>query len=95
MRILAQSTHSLANQHNVRTMTGETHLRTVTIPPIAMAYVKQKPFNLIAILHVRRPERSSMSKSNLEDGIADAIAATALISVVLVGLMIWLSGLPS
>ena len=36
-----------------------------------------------------------MSKSNLEDGVADAIAATALISVVLVALMIWLSGLPS
>ena len=36
-----------------------------------------------------------MSKSNLEDGVADSIAATALISVILVGVMIWLSGLPS
>ena len=36
-----------------------------------------------------------MSKNNLEDGVADAIAATALISVVLMALMIWLSGLPS
>ena len=36
-----------------------------------------------------------MSKSNLEDGVVDAIAATALISVALVALMIWLSGLPS
>ena len=36
-----------------------------------------------------------MSKSNLEDGVADAIAAAALISVALVALMIWLSGLPS
>ena len=36
-----------------------------------------------------------MSKSKLEDGVADAIAATALISVALVTLMIWLSGLPS
>ena len=36
-----------------------------------------------------------MSKDNLEDGVADAVAATALISVGLVTLMIWLSGLPS
>ena len=36
-----------------------------------------------------------MSKSKLEDGVADAIAATTLISVALVALMIWLSGLPS
>ena len=36
-----------------------------------------------------------MSRSNLEDGVADAIAATALISVALVTLMIWLSGLHS
>ena len=54
-----------------------------------------KPFNLMAIPRVGRPERVLMSKSNLEDGVADAIAATALISVVLVGVMIWLSGLPS
>jgi len=38
---------------------------------------------------------SKMSKSNMEDGIADAVAATALISVVLVTLIVWLSGLPS
>jgi hypothetical protein len=61
----------------------------------ARAWVQQMPFNLMAIPHVRRPERFLMSKSNLEDGVADAIAATALISVVLVGVMIWLSGLPS
>lgn len=36
-----------------------------------------------------------MSKSNLEDGVADAIAATALISIALVTLMIWLSSFPS
>ena len=36
-----------------------------------------------------------MSKSNMEDGTADAVAATALISVVLVTLIVWLSGLPS
>lgn len=38
---------------------------------------------------------SKMSKGNMEDGIADAVAATALISVVLVTLIVWLSGLPS
>ena len=53
------------------------------------------PFDPSGIPHVRRPERTLMSKSNLEDGVADAIAATALISVALVALMIWLSGLPS
>ena len=94
-RILTQSTHWLANSQNVLTMSGETHLRTVTISPPARACIIRMRFNLIAIPHVRRPERISMSKSNLEDGVADAIAATALISVVLVGLMIWLSGLPS
>ena len=36
-----------------------------------------------------------MSKSNMEDGVADAIAATGVIGVVLATLMIWLSGLPS
>ncbi|MEK9534301.1 MAG: methionine synthase [Halieaceae bacterium] len=36
-----------------------------------------------------------MSKSKLEDGVADAVAATAIISVVLVTLVIWLSGFPS
>ncbi len=36
-----------------------------------------------------------MAKSNMEDGVADAIAATAIISVVLVTLVIWLSGFPS
>jgi hypothetical protein len=36
-----------------------------------------------------------MSKSNMEDGVADAIAATGVICVVLATLMIWLSGLPS
>ncbi len=36
-----------------------------------------------------------MAKSNMEDGVADAIAATAIISVVLVTLIIWLSGFPS
>ena len=35
------------------------------------------------------------SKSNMEDGVADAIAATGVICVVLATLMIWLSGLPS
>ena len=36
-----------------------------------------------------------MAKSNMEDGVADAIAATAIISVVLITLIIWLSGFPS
>jgi len=36
-----------------------------------------------------------MAKSKMEDGMADAIAATALISIVLVTLIIWLSGFPS
>ncbi len=36
-----------------------------------------------------------MAKSNMEDGVADAIAATAIICVVLVTLVIWLSGFPS
>ena len=36
-----------------------------------------------------------MAKSNMEDGVADAIAATVIISVVLVTLVIWLSGFPS
>lgn len=36
-----------------------------------------------------------MSKSKIEDGMADAIAATGIISIVLVTLVIWLSGLPS
>jgi len=39
--------------------------------------------------------RNVMSKSNLEDGVADAIAATALISIGLTTLIIWLSSLPS
>ena len=41
------------------------------------------------------PGEEMMAKSNMEDGIADAIAATALISVGLVTLIVWLSGLPS
>ena len=81
--------------HKVFRMTGETDLRTVTIPPPARAWISQMAFNPSAILHVRGPERTLMSKSKLEDGVADAIAATALISVALVALMIWLSGLPS
>ncbi|MEK9654292.1 MAG: methionine synthase [Halieaceae bacterium] len=36
-----------------------------------------------------------MSKSKIEDGMADAIAATGIISIVLVTLVIWLSGFPS
>ncbi|MDG1214956.1 MAG: methionine synthase [Luminiphilus sp.] len=36
-----------------------------------------------------------MSKSKIEDGMADAIAATGVISVVLLTLIIWLNGLPS
>ena len=70
-------------------------MTTVTISPPARAWNQQMPFDPSAIPHVRRPERTLMSKSNLEDGVADAIAATALISVALVALMIWLSGLPS
>jgi|TARA_B100001059_G_scaffold128390_2_gene128298 hypothetical protein len=36
-----------------------------------------------------------MSKSKIEDGMADAMAATGIISVVLLTLIIWLNGLPS
>ncbi|MGA0151577.1 MAG: methionine synthase [Luminiphilus sp.] len=36
-----------------------------------------------------------MSKSKIEDGMADAIAATGIISIVLVTLIVWLSGFPS
>tara|TARA_B100000963_G_C22281703_1_gene517413 strand:+ start:432 stop:617 length:186 start_codon:yes stop_codon:yes gene_type:complete len=59
------------------------------------AWIQQVLFNPKAIPHFRQSGRNLMSKSNLEDGVADAIAATALISVALVALMIWLSGLPS
>ena len=95
MTILAQSIHSSVISHNVFSMAGETDHRTVTIPPLVRAWIKNMPSKLSAIPRLRRPERTSMSKSNLEDGVADAIAATALISVALVALMIWLSGLPS
>ena len=36
-----------------------------------------------------------MSKSKMEDGTADAVAATAIISIVLVTTITWLSGFPS
>jgi len=36
-----------------------------------------------------------MFKSKIEDGMADAIAATGIISIVLVTLIVWLSGFPS
>ena len=36
-----------------------------------------------------------MSSDNLSDGTADAIAATAIIAVVIVGMYLWLSGMPS
>ncbi len=36
-----------------------------------------------------------MSKSNLSDGTADAIAAIAIISVVILTMYLWLSGMPS
>ncbi len=36
-----------------------------------------------------------MSKSKIEDGMADAIAATGIISIALVTLIVWLSGFPS
>ena len=39
--------------------------------------------------------RNVMSKSNLEDGVTDAIAATALISIGLTALIIWLGSFPS
>ena len=95
MPILAQSIGWPVNPHNLFVMTSETGERTVTIPPPARAWIQWVPFNPNAIPRLRGPERTLMSKSNLEDGVADAIAATALISVALVTLMIWLSGLPS
>jgi hypothetical protein len=36
-----------------------------------------------------------MSKSKIEDGMADAMAATGIISIVLLTLIIWLNGLAS
>ena len=36
-----------------------------------------------------------MSQSKLSDGAADAIAATAIVTVVVLGMYIWLSGMPS
>ena len=64
--------------------------------PAAHPYwAHQTTFTHSAVADIARPERTLMSRSNLEDGVADAIAATALISVALVTLMIWLSGLPS
>lgn len=36
-----------------------------------------------------------MSKSNMEDGAADAFAAAALVAVVVVSLYLWLGGMPS
>jgi hypothetical protein len=35
-----------------------------------------------------------MSSSKLSDGAADAIAATAIIAVVILGMYLWLSGMP-
>jgi len=36
-----------------------------------------------------------MSKSKIQDGMADAIAATGIISIALVTMIVWLSGFPS
>jgi len=36
-----------------------------------------------------------MSKSNLSDGAADAIAVTAIISTLVLAMYIWLAGMPS
>ena len=36
-----------------------------------------------------------VNKERAADGVADAIAATAIITVVIVTLYIWLSGMPS
>ena len=36
-----------------------------------------------------------MAKSNLNDGAADAIAATAIVTLVVFSLYLWLSGMPS
>lgn len=35
-----------------------------------------------------------MSKSNMTDGGADAFAAAALLGVLIVGMYLWLSGMP-
>ena len=43
---------------------------------------------------LRTSEETTMSRSNLSDGTADAIAATAIIAVVTLGMYIWLSGRP-
>ena len=45
--------------------------------------------------HSLENEDIVMSKSNLSDGAADAIAATAIISVVILTMYLWLSGMPS
>ncbi|GHD29694.1 hypothetical protein GCM10007053_10680 [Halioglobus pacificus] len=47
----------------------------------------------IPITHITQETR--MSKSNLTDGSADAIAATAVITIVVFTLYLWLSGMPS
>ena len=75
--------------------TGDLSQITVTIPPPIGTRIQHTPFTHSAVADATGPGRTLMSKSNLEDGVADAIAATALISVALVTLMIWLSGLPS
>lgn len=36
-----------------------------------------------------------MSKSNMTDGAADTLAAAALVTVIVAGLMIWLTGMPA
>jgi hypothetical protein len=36
-----------------------------------------------------------LEKERVADGVADAIAATAIISIVVLGMYIWLSGMPS
>lgn len=81
--------------HSALILTGALSLITGTILPPTGTWIQRKPFVYIRVADFRRPGRTLMSKSNLEDGVADAIAATALISVALVALMIWLSGLPS
>jgi hypothetical protein len=71
-------------------------MRAIRLPAIERSSVASLfIFLLSSSLTAHSRVHKDMSKSNMEDGVADAIAATGVICVVLATLMIWLSGLPS
>lgn len=56
--------------------------------------------NAAIIAHVKKPltEKTMSDETNIEreaDGVADAIAVTAIIGVIVLTLCIWLQGMPS